>query len=68
MRIYVPLHHLLNLTHDSFFCFGRGRIGCAYYDPVKYLIYVLEDTLETAHFDVTKTRQSPLRYIWVLSF
>jgi DNA mismatch repair protein MSH5 len=38
--------------------FQRGRIGCAYYNPVNFLIYVLEDTQETAHFDVTKTRQS----------
>jgi hypothetical protein len=35
--------------------FQRGRIGCAYYNPVNFLIYVLEDTQETAHFDVTKT-------------
>ncbi|KAH7915490.1 DNA mismatch repair protein MutS [Hygrophoropsis aurantiaca] len=32
----------------------HGRIGCAYYDPVKCLIYVLEDTQESAHFDVSK--------------
>jgi len=60
MRIYVPFHRLLR-PHPRLFLFflERGRIGCAYYDPVNFLIYVLEDTQETAHFDVTKTRQSP---------
>lgn len=33
-----------------------GRIGFAYYDPVKCKIYVLEDTQESAYFDVTKMR------------
>ncbi|KAI0304271.1 muts domain V-domain-containing protein, partial [Multifurca ochricompacta] len=32
-----------------------GRIGCAYYNPVNSLIYVLEDTQESARFDLTKT-------------
>ncbi|KDQ62441.1 hypothetical protein JAAARDRAFT_189767 [Jaapia argillacea MUCL 33604] len=31
-----------------------GRMGCAYYDPVKAIIYVLEDTQETPHFDLTR--------------
>ena len=31
-----------------------GRIGCAYYDPVKCIVYVLEDTQEGAHYDLTK--------------
>ncbi|KAF8827642.1 hypothetical protein HHX47_DHR4000349 [Lentinula edodes] len=30
------------------------RVGMAYYDPIKCSIYVLEDTEETSHFDVTK--------------
>ncbi|KAF5369357.1 hypothetical protein D9758_002767 [Tetrapyrgos nigripes] len=30
------------------------RVGAAYYDPVKCIIYVLEDTPETSHFDLTK--------------
>lgn len=34
------------------------RIGCAYYDPVKLVMYVLEDTAESSHFDVTKLRES----------
>ncbi|TFK40842.1 DNA mismatch repair protein MutS [Crucibulum laeve] len=33
---------------------SHGRVGSAYYDPVKYIIYVLEDTHETPHFDLTK--------------
>ncbi|KZT11913.1 uncharacterized protein LAESUDRAFT_670086 [Laetiporus sulphureus 93-53] len=31
-----------------------GRIGCAYYDPVKFTIYVFEDAPENQHFDLTK--------------
>ncbi|KAJ7505221.1 muts domain V-domain-containing protein [Mycena galericulata] len=31
----------------------HGRLGCAYYDPIKCMIYVLEDTQETAHFELT---------------
>ncbi|KAE9400467.1 hypothetical protein BT96DRAFT_965335 [Gymnopus androsaceus JB14] len=30
------------------------RVGMAYYDPVKCRIYILEDTEETSHFDLTK--------------
>ncbi|KAH9002749.1 DNA mismatch repair protein MutS [Lactarius hatsudake] len=33
----------------------NGRIGCAYYNPVDFLIYVLEDTQETPQFDVART-------------
>ncbi|KAF9013228.1 muts domain V-domain-containing protein [Cyathus striatus] len=29
-------------------------VGCAYYDPVKCVIYVLQDTQESPHFDLTK--------------
>ncbi|KAI0276495.1 DNA mismatch repair protein MutS [Russula aff. rugulosa BPL654] len=36
-------------------CKPQGRIGSAYYDPVNFLIYVLEDTQETSHFDVIRT-------------
>ncbi|KAA1469886.1 hypothetical protein DENSPDRAFT_649174 [Dentipellis sp. KUC8613] len=31
-----------------------GKIGCCYYDPVKCIIFVLEDTQESIHFDTTK--------------
>ncbi|KAL1744418.1 DNA mismatch repair protein MutS [Schizophyllum fasciatum] len=33
----------------------HGRMACAYYDPVKCIIYVLEDTQETPHLDLTQT-------------
>ncbi|KAJ7147040.1 DNA mismatch repair protein MutS [Mycena crocata] len=32
---------------------NSGRVGCAYYDPIKCMIYALEDTQETAHFELT---------------
>ncbi|KAI0714049.1 DNA mismatch repair protein MutS [Cerioporus squamosus] len=32
-----------------------GRVACAYYDPVTFTMYVLEDTSENQHFDLTKT-------------
>ncbi|KAI0755181.1 DNA mismatch repair protein MutS [Daedaleopsis nitida] len=31
-----------------------GRVACAYYDPVKFTVYVFEDTPENQHFDLTK--------------
>ncbi|KAJ7935731.1 DNA mismatch repair protein MutS [Mycena leptocephala] len=31
----------------------HGRVGCAYYDPIKCMIFVLEDTQETTHFELT---------------
>jgi hypothetical protein len=40
--------------HSLFPTFGSGRIGCAYFDPVQRLIYILEDTPESSHFDLTK--------------
>ncbi|KAL5519837.1 hypothetical protein ACEPAG_1497 [Sanghuangporus baumii] len=30
------------------------RVGCAYYDPVKLTMYVLEDSVESSHYDTTK--------------
>ncbi|KAJ7644219.1 DNA mismatch repair protein MutS [Roridomyces roridus] len=33
----------------------RGRLGCAYYDPLKCVIYILEDSHETSHFELTTT-------------
>ncbi|TFK52577.1 hypothetical protein OE88DRAFT_1712112 [Heliocybe sulcata] len=32
-----------------------GRMACAYYDPVKCMIYILEDTPENGHFDLIQT-------------
>ncbi|TFY68394.1 hypothetical protein EVG20_g3567 [Dentipellis fragilis] len=34
-------------------CSG-GKMGCCYYDPVKCIIFILEDTQESIHFDTTK--------------
>ncbi|KZT73910.1 hypothetical protein DAEQUDRAFT_702916 [Daedalea quercina L-15889] len=31
-----------------------GRIGCAFYDPVKCTVYTFEDTPENQHYDLTK--------------
>lgn len=36
---------------------NRSRVACAYYDPVKRFVYVLEDTEENVHFDLTKMRE-----------
>ncbi|KAF4590716.1 MutS protein msh5 [Pleurotus pulmonarius] len=36
------------------FCQYSGRLGCAYYDPVKRIIYALEDTQEGSHYDLIK--------------
>lgn len=36
-----------------------GRIGCAYYDPVKCTVYTFEDTPENQHFDLTKNGRCP---------
>ncbi|KAJ6477358.1 muts domain V-domain-containing protein [Mycena vitilis] len=36
----------------------HGRVGCAYYDPVKCMIYILEDSQETAHFELTTMQQA----------
>ncbi|KAI5896843.1 uncharacterized protein SCHCODRAFT_02725125 [Schizophyllum commune H4-8] len=33
----------------------HGRMACAYYDPIKCIVYVLEDTQETPHLDLTQT-------------
>lgn len=32
----------------------NGSIACAYYDPVTHVIYVLEDTRDSANFDLMK--------------
>lgn len=31
-----------------------GRAACAYFDPVKARIYVMEDTQETGHYDLIR--------------
>ncbi|KAF9019023.1 hypothetical protein BDZ89DRAFT_1103526 [Hymenopellis radicata] len=32
----------------------HGRVGAAYYDPVKCMMYVLEDTADSRHYDLAK--------------
>ena len=34
-----------------------GFLGAAYFDPIKCVIRVVEDTLETSHFDTTNMRR-----------
>ncbi|KAF8578057.1 hypothetical protein K439DRAFT_1654890 [Ramaria rubella] len=34
--------------------FHSGRLGAAYYDPVKATLYILEDTADSAHYDLTE--------------
>jgi len=36
---------------------SSGRVGCAYYDPAVRILYVLEDTQESLHFDLTRMRK-----------
>ncbi|KAJ3837138.1 muts domain V-domain-containing protein [Lentinula raphanica] len=43
----------INKIYLTAWCQNR-RVGMAYYDPIKCMIYVLEDTEETSHFDLTK--------------
>ncbi|KAF5315435.1 hypothetical protein D9619_007366 [Psilocybe cf. subviscida] len=33
---------------------SHGSIGCAYFEPMKKVLYLLEDTRETSHFDLTR--------------
>ncbi|KAF9476534.1 hypothetical protein BDN70DRAFT_863087 [Pholiota conissans] len=33
---------------------SHGSVGCAYYDPLKRILCILEDTRETQHFDLTR--------------
>jgi len=35
-----------------------GSLGAAYFDPIRCVIRVLEDTVETSHFDSTNMRKS----------
>lgn len=49
---FIRIVVILMLRH------GSGRIGCAYYDPVRCTLYVFEDTQENKHYDLTKTRES----------
>jgi hypothetical protein len=48
--------HRINISNAYNCMCSRGRIAGAYYDPVKCIVYVLEDTQEGAHFDLTNMR------------
>jgi hypothetical protein len=37
-----------------------GKLGCAYYDPTKCIIYVMEDTLDKPPYDLMHMCKSPL--------
>ena len=37
---------------------SSGSLGAAYFDPIKYVVRVVEDTLETSHFDSMTMRAS----------
>ena len=37
---------------------NRGRLGSAYFDPMKETVYILEDTEENNHFDLTTSSKS----------
>lgn len=37
---------------------SSGSLGAAFFDPVTCLIRVVEDTLETSHFDTTNMGES----------
>ncbi|KAL4070005.1 DNA mismatch repair protein MutS [Scleroderma yunnanense] len=46
-------------TLEDLFSLGQeqvtiGQLGCAYYDPLKCVVYVLEDSREDSHYDLTK--------------
>ena len=36
----------------------RGRRGCAYFDPTEETVYILEDTEDNNHFDLTTSSKS----------
>ncbi|KAF8890007.1 muts domain V-domain-containing protein [Gymnopilus junonius] len=39
---------------DSIDTLPSGRLGCAYYEPIKRILFVMEDTQETAYFDLMR--------------
>ncbi|KDR82897.1 hypothetical protein GALMADRAFT_220895 [Galerina marginata CBS 339.88] len=46
-------HHENKQTCLAAMC-SHGKVGCAYYEPIKRILYVMEDTQETLHFDVMR--------------
>ena len=47
-------------------CLLSYRLACAYYDPSKSAIFILEDTAESRHFDVLKLRMWNLTTVFAL--
>lgn len=43
-----------------------GRLGAAYYDPFKATLYLLEDTADSTHFDLTHMRKCFLSVYFLL--
>ena len=47
-------------------CLLSYRLACAYHDPSKSAIFILEDTAESHHFDVLKLRMWNLTTVFAL--
>jgi len=46
---------------------GRGRIGCAYYDSINFRLYIMEDSQDSAHYDLMHiSKQSCFAFITVI--
>ncbi|KIY45215.1 hypothetical protein FISHEDRAFT_67145 [Fistulina hepatica ATCC 64428] len=55
-HFHLPRRYLISCEQSYLVIWCRlGRIGGAFYDPVKCVVNVLEDTQETAHYDLTQT-------------
>ncbi|OJA09631.1 hypothetical protein AZE42_01410 [Rhizopogon vesiculosus] len=51
---FLPIvSHLTSINNIYNLTLSRGRIAGAYYDSIRCIVYVLEDTQEDAHFDLT---------------
>lgn len=48
--------HCINISNAYNRICSRGRIAGAYYDSIRCIVYVLEDTQEDPHFDLTNMR------------
>lgn len=52
---WVPIYITSILAHAYMSC--SGRLGAAYHDPLRATLYLLEDTTDSAHFDMTQLRK-----------
>lgn len=62
--LWIQYISMWELMHAS----STGKIGCAYHNPANFLIYVLEDTQETDHVDMTGARQPYKKILSFLTF